>query len=153
MRIIVQKVSAASLVADGVPHGQMAGGLLALVGFTHSDAADREKVFAYMADKLMNLRVFEDAGGKLNLSVSDIKGSVFVVSNFTLYGDARHGRRPSFTEALAPDEARAVYADFVAYLQSHYDTPIETGVFQAHMEITATLEGPVTILLDSDKTF
>lgn len=136
---------------DGEDHDQMQGGILALVGIKPGD--DNENVMRYMLDKLVHLRIFEDENGKLNLSVADTHQELFLVSNFTLYGDCRHGRRPSYSQGASPEEARKIYDTFVEYVKTHTDVPVHTGVFQAYMEIDTLLDGPVTLLLDSEKEF
>lgn len=151
MRIVVQKVSRCALKAEGEPVDAMQGGLLALVGIKPGD--DQESVMKYMTDKLVHLRIFEDENGKLNLSVEDKGQDIFLVSNFTLYGDCRHGRRPSYSSGASPDEARVIYDRFVDYVKAHTTAKVHTGVFQAYMEIETVLDGPVTLLLDSDKDF
>lgn len=151
MRIVIQRVKNVSLTADGVFVDQMEKGLYALVGIKEGD--DEESVMRYMTDKLVNLRVFEDENGKMNLSVRDIGGEIYLVSNFTLYGDCRHGRRPSYSSGASPDMARAIYDRFVEYVKANSDVPVHTGVFQAYMEIETTMDGPVTLLLDSEKEF
>ena len=151
MRIVIQRVKNVSLTADGVFVDQMEKGLYALVGIKEGD--DEESVMRYMTDKLVNLRVFEDENGKMNLSVKDIGGEIYLVSNFTLYGDCRHGRRPSYSSGASPDMARAIYDRFVEYVKANSDVPVHTGVFQAYMEIETTMDGPVTLLLDSEKEF
>jgi len=107
----------------------------------------------YMLDKLVHLRIFEDEQGKLNLSVTDKGYSLFLVSNFTLYGDCRHGRRPSYSSGAPIQEAARIYDQFVAYAKENAGVPVHTGVFQADMQIDTHLDGPVTLLLDSDKEF
>lgn len=151
MRIVIQRVKNVSLTADGVFVDRMEKGLYALVGIKEGD--DEESVMRYMTDKLVNLRIFEDENGKMNLSVKDIGGEIFLVSNFTLYGDCRHGRRPSYSSGASPDLARAIYDRFVEYVKANGDVPVHTGVFQAYMEIDAAMDGPVTLLLDSEKEF
>lgn len=151
MRMVVQRVLKAALASEGVPAGSMQAGLLVLVGIEPSDADER--CFAYMADKITHLRIFKDDQDKMNLSVEDIGGSLLLVSNFTLYGDARHGRRPGYTDGADPETARRVFEDFVAFCRKESPVPVLEGVFQTHMQIDVSLDGPVTILLDSDKVF
>lgn len=129
--------------------GEIAGGLLVLLGVSRNDtlaAAD------YLAEKTAGLRVFEDAEGKMNLDVAQAKGAVLVVSQFTLYGDVRRGKRPSFDEAARPDEAKRLYEYFVEKLRA-MGLRVETGRFQEMMDVELVNDGPVTILLDSDKNF
>lgn len=151
MRMVIQRVSSVSLTADGSFVARTGRGLLVLVGIEASD--NNEKVFSYMTDKLLNLRIFEDEDEKMNLSVTQTGGSVFLVSNFTLYGDARHGRRPGYSSGAGPDTARPIYEKFVQYVKNHSTVPVENGVFQADMKIETVLDGPVTLLIDSDKVF
>lgn len=151
MRMVIQRVSSCQLFADGIDQGKMQDGLLALIGIEQSD--DDEKVMAYMLDKLKNLRVFEDEEGKMNLSVTDKGYGLYLVSNFTLYGDCRHGRRPSYSTGAKVEDAKRIYEKFVAYAKAHTDLPLYTGVFQAMMDLHVVLSGPVTLLLDSDKVF
>ena len=129
--------------------GEIGPGLLVLLGISRTDAvADAQ----YIAEKVVGLRIFEDAGGRMNLSVADAGGAVLAVSQFTLYGDARRGKRPSFDEAARPESARELYENFVAEIRRR-GLRCETGQFQAMMSVSLTNEGPVTILLDSSKMF
>ena len=147
MRAILQRVSSASVTVDGLVVGEIGAGLLVLVGVGHEDAeADAD----HLADRVTGLRMFADAVGKMNLSVLDSGGSVLVVSQFTLYGDTRKGRRPSFTGAAAPELARQLYERFVETLRARGLT-VATGVFQASMSVALVNEGPVTFVLDSKK--
>ena len=149
MRAVVQRVSRASVTVEGRVVGQIGAGLLALVGVADGDTpADLE----YTASKIREMRIFPDADGRMNRSVVDSGGAVLVVSQFTLMGDVRNGRRPGFTGAAAPDVARRVYEDLVARLRSE-GLPVETGVFQAHMHVELVNDGPVTILIDSRRAF
>ncbi len=149
MRAVVQKVAKSRVTVDGEVTGAIEQGLVVLLGVTHDD---NEQDAKYMAEKIANLRIFEDDEEKLNLSVKDIDGAVLSVSQFTLYGDCRKGRRPSFTEAARPEQANALYEQFNAYLQGE-GVPVQTGRFQTHMLVELTNDGPVTILLDSKKNF
>lgn len=151
MRMIVQRVRRVSLTADGVPGDSMERGLLVLVGIKPGD--DDPKTMSYMADKLLGLRIFEDEAGKMNLSADAVGAGVFVVSNFTLYGDCRHGRRPGYSDGASPDEARAIYGKFCDYLRTVSPVPLHFGVFQADMKIETELDGPVTLMIDSEKVF
>lgn len=151
MRMVLQRVKRVALTADGVFHDQMQQGILAMIGIQSGD--EDEKVMKYMLDKLLQLRIFEDENGKMNQSVTDKKYSVFLVSNFTLYGDCRHGRRPGYSSGAPVEEAAAIYEQFVQYAKEHATVPVHTGVFQADMQIAAELDGPVTLLLDSNKEF
>lgn len=149
MRAVVQKVSQSKVTVDGEITGEIGQGLMVLLGVTHEDTEADAK---YMAEKIANLRIFEDDDEKLNLSVKDIGGAVLSVSQFTLYGDCRRGRRPSFTDAARPEQANALYEIFNAYLREE-GVPVETGRFQTHMMVELTNDGPVTMLLDSSKNF
>ena len=146
MKAVVQRVKNCSVLVDGELTGSLQKGLLIYLG-VHKD--DTEKEVRYMAKKAVDLRIFNDDNGKMNLSLKDIPGSdVLVVSQFTLYGDARKGRRPSYIEAAEPEKAKALYHAFLDYLKELGFSPAK-GEFQAAMEVTYTNMGPVTILLDS----
>jgi D-aminoacyl-tRNA deacylase len=149
MRAVVQRVSRAKVTVDGEITGEIGLGLLVLLavgtGDTRSDAD-------YLADKIIGLRIFEDVGGKMNLSVVDIGGTLLAVSQFTLYGDVRRGKRPSFDDAAPPQSARELYEYFVEKIRAA-SLRCETGRFQEMMQVELVNEGPVTILLDSAKTF
>jgi D-tyrosyl-tRNA(Tyr) deacylase len=149
MRAVLQRVSSAKVTVDGERVGEIGRGILVLLGVSR---ADTEKEAVYLAEKTLNLRIFEDADDKMNLSLLDIKGELLVVSQFTLYGDARKGRRPSFIEAAAPDEANRLYEFFVSEARRQA-AKVETGKFQAMMDVELVNDGPVTILLDSAKLF
>jgi D-aminoacyl-tRNA deacylase len=149
MRVVVQRVSRARVTVDGDVAGEIAAGLVVLLGVGRDDT---QAVAAYMAEKVANLRIFEDDQGKMNRSLLDMKGAALVVSQFTLYGDARGQRRPSFISAAPPEKASALYEEFSTTLRALGIT-VATGVFQAMMSVELVNEGPVTILLDSDKTF
>jgi D-aminoacyl-tRNA deacylase len=149
MRAVVQRVSRASVKVNGEFTGQIADGLLVLLGVAHADT-DADAV--YLAEKITGLRIFEDEAGKMNLSVSDIGGAVLAVSQFTLLGDVTKGKRPSFDAAARPEQARELYERFVSYVRS-LGLRCETGRFQETMEVELVNQGPVTILLDSRKLF
>lgn len=149
MRAVVQRVSHCEVIVDGETTGLISYGLTVLLGVSNSDD---EKEADYLADKIANLRIFADENDKMNLSVKDIGGEVLVVSQFTLYGDCRKGRRPSYNNAAAPDLAEKLYDYFVEKLKE-MELPVSTGRFQAMMEVSLTNDGPVTILLDSEKNF
>ena len=137
------------MVVDGESVGKIGRGLLVLVGVAADDAeADSD----YTADKIVNLRVFEDEAGKLNLSLADVGGEALIVSQFTLYGDCRKGRRPSFTESASGEQARALY-DSVCSKVAAAEVPVQTGRFGAMMQVRLTNDGPVTLLLDSRRDF
>lgn len=149
MRAVIQRVSHAKVTVGDEITGEISRGLLVLVGVTTTDTeADAD----YLADKTVGLRIFEDPEGKMNLSVADIKGAILAVSQFTLYGDARKGRRPSFDSAARPEQARKLYEYFVEKIRAA-GLPCETGRFQAEMKVELVNDGPVTILLDSTKQF
>jgi D-tyrosyl-tRNA(Tyr) deacylase len=149
MRAVVQRVASARVTVGDRVTGEIDAGLLVLLGVEQGDGpADLQ----YIASKIRDLRIFSDDAGKMNLSVLDRKGSVLVVSQFTLSGDARNGRRPSFASAAPPQIARALYEDVVRELQAS-GLHVETGEFQAMMLVALVNDGPVTILLDSRKTF
>src|SRR6202045_3835967 len=149
MRIVAQRVSRAKVTVDGRVTGEIGPGLMILLGVGKEDTS---QVAAAMAEKVANLRIFEDEQGKMNRSLLDVKGSAMVVSQFTLYGDARGQRRPSFVAAWRPEQAKMLYEEFCLALRN-LNIPVQTGVFQATMSVELVNEGPVTILLDSDKTF
>lgn len=156
MRMVVQRVKRVSLRADGVMHDEMDGpGLLVLVGLKEGD--DDPSVWQYMMDKLVHLRILEDENQKMNLSVADKKEDLFLVPNFTLYGDCRHGRRPSFSLSAPVREAGVLFEKFLSfaakYAQKEAGLKVHSGVFQADMQIETALDGPVTLLIDSEKTF
>lgn len=149
MRAVIQRVKNASVTVDDKIVGEIGKGVLVLLGVSRDDT---EKEAVFLVEKILNLRIFEDEEGKMNLSLLDIKGELLVVSQFTLYGDARRGRRPSFIEAAAPDEANRLYEFFVVEARKQLEK-VETGRFQAMMDVALINDGPVTILLDSAKIF
>jgi D-tyrosyl-tRNA(Tyr) deacylase len=149
MRAVVQRVSRAKVTVDRQVTGEIAFGLMILLGVGREDTS---AVAASMAEKVANLRIFEDDQQKMNRSLLDVKGSALVASQFTLYGDARGQRRPSFISAAPPEQAKALYEEFAAALRA-LGVTVATGIFQAMMSVELVNEGPVTILLDSDKTF
>jgi D-tyrosyl-tRNA(Tyr) deacylase len=149
MRAVIQRVSRAKVTVEGSVTGEISHGLMILLGVGREDTPG---VAAAFAEKAANLRIFEDENKKMNRSLLDVKGAALVVSQFTLYGDARGGRRPSFISAAPPDQAQDLYESFCEALRNLGIT-IATGVFQAMMSVELVNEGPVTILLDSDKTF
>ena len=148
MRAVVQRVTRARVTADGRVAGEIHAGLLILLGVSR---LDDPQCASYLAEKIVNLRIFADEAGKMNRSLLDTGGSALVVSQFTLYGDTRGGRRPSYIQAAPPEEANRLYDDLVRSMRS-LGVPVETGVFQAHMQVELVNDGPVTILLDSEKT-
>jgi D-tyrosyl-tRNA(Tyr) deacylase len=149
MRAVVQRVSRASVTVEGRVAGEIGNGLMVLLGVGREDTST---VVTSMAEKVANLRIFEDDQGKMNRSLLDVKGSALVVSQFTLYGDARGQRRPSFISAAPPEKAKALYEEFTVAMQGMGIT-VATGIFQTMMSVELVNEGPVTILLDSEKTF
>lgn len=149
MRAVVQRVSRARVTVNGQVSGEIGAGLMILLGVGKADSSE---VAASMAEKLANLRIFEDEQGKMNRSLLEVKGSALAVSQFTLYGDARGQRRPSFISAAPPDLAKKLYEEFCAAM-SNLGITVATGIFQAMMSVELVNEGPVTILVDSDKTF
>ena len=149
MRAVVQRVSRAKVTVNGRIAGEIALGLLVLLGVGREDT---ESDVNYLAEKIAGLRIFADADEKMNLSVVDVGGSVLVVSQFTLYGDVRRGKRPSFDAAAAPDKAQKLYEHFVERIRSA-GLRCETGRFQQVMQVELVNEGPVTVLLDSGKNF
>lgn len=149
MRAVVQRVRSCSVSVQGKPDQRIENGLLVYLGVGRGDG---EKEARAITDKVLNLRIFPDTEGKMNLSVKDTGGGLMVISQFTLYGDAREGRRPSYVAAEEPAKARGVY-ELAVRLCAESGLPVATGEFQAHMDITYTNVGPVTILLDSEKKF
>lgn len=137
------------MTVEGKLVGKIGKGVLVLLGVSQQDT---EKDVTYLVDKILNLRIFEDENGKMNLSLLEVGGQMLVVSQFTLYGDVRRGKRPSFTEAASPEKAKKLYELFVQE-SSKFLNGIQTGIFQAMMNVHLTNEGPVTILIDSDKRF
>src|SRR5713226_786714 len=149
MRAVVQRVSRARVVVGAQVSGEIGPGLVVLLGVGRGDTAEAA---AYLAEKAAHLRIFDDEQGKMNRSLLDVQGAALVVSQFTLYGDARGQRRPSFIAAAPPEKAAALYEEFNSALRS-LGVTVATGVFQAMMSVELVNEGPVTILLDSDKSF
>ena len=149
MRAVVQRVTYSNVKVDGSIVGEINKGFNVLIGISKEDTEEDMK---YIKDKLINLRVFEDENDKMNLSLLDIKGDILAISQFTLYGDCRKGRRPNFMNAMGGDEAKALYEEFVKMLKES-GLKVETGEFGAHMNVEIENDGPVTILLDSKKEF
>lgn len=149
MRAVVQRVKEASVSVEGEKTGSIKKGLLVLLGVGQEDDNNDN---SYLCEKLLNLRIFEDESEKMNLSLLDIKGELLVVSQFTLYGDCKKGRRPNFMMAASPDKAEKMYLDFVHKCKD-YGIKVETGIFGADMDVSLTNDGPVTILVDSKKQF
>jgi D-tyrosyl-tRNA(Tyr) deacylase len=149
MRAVVQRVSQASVVVDEQTVGAIDHGLMVLLGVAQGDT---EKDAQYLADKTAGLRIFEDDAGKMNLSVEDVSGGILVISQFTLLGDCRKGRRPGFTDAAPPELADKLYEVYVDLLRNR-GIYVATGIFQAEMKVSLVNEGPVTMMLDSRKQF
>lgn len=149
MRAVVQRVSSSKVTVDGNTTGEIKRGLLVLLGVTHEDTS---KDVDYIIDKVLNLRIFEDENEKMNLSLKDVDGELLVVSQFTLYGDCRKGRRPSFSTAARPELATKLYEEFIEKSRKE-GIVTQTGQFGAHMMVDLTNDGPVTILLESNRTF
>lgn len=145
MRVVLQRVSRASVAVDGATVGEIAAGLLLLVGFTEGDDED---ALAWMAEKVVGLRVFPDDEGRMNRGLDEVGGDILVVSQFTLYGDTRKGRRPSFVHAAHPDLAIPLYERFVQLLRDRAPGAVETGEFGAMMDVSLVNDGPVTLVLE-----
>lgn len=150
MRAVVQRAKESKVTVEGETVGSIGKGLVVFLGVTEDDEYEDLR---YLANKVSALRVFEDDEGKMNLSVKDIGGEVLCVSQFTLYGDARKGNRPSFIKAADPQKADSLYQDFCEYLRQEKNLTVETGQFQAMMQVDVSNDGPVTLLLDSRKLF
>jgi len=149
MRAVIERVSRARVLVDGAVSGEIEMGILALLGVGRGDTS---ATASSMADKIVKLRIFNDEQGKMNRSLLDVGGALLAVSQFTLYGDARGQRRPSFIQAAPPESGKALYEEFVRALQG-LGVTVATGVFQTHMSVEIVNDGPITILLDSDKLF
>lgn len=149
MRAVIQRVSRASVSVDDEIRGEIGQGLVVLLGIRHGDT---EADLQWLVEKIVHLRIFGDQQGKMNLSVADIDGDVLIISQFTLYGDCRKGRRPGFSSAAAPEIAERLYQKFITEVRRR-ELNVATGIFQAEMQLALTNDGPVTLLLDSEKTF
>jgi D-tyrosyl-tRNA(Tyr) deacylase len=149
VRVVIQRVSSARVIIDGREHSRIAAGILVLVGVEKDDSPEDAQT---LARRIVELRIFEDDAGKMNRSVAEIGGQILAVSQFTLLGDCRKGRRPSFDPAASPDVARTLYQRFVNEIEV-LGIPVATGVFQAMMDVELTNQGPVTFILDSRKRF
>lgn len=149
MRAVVQRVTYSKVAVDGELIGEIQNGLNVLLGIGQEDS---EKDIEYVAEKIVNLRIFEDNNQKMNLSLLDVKGELIVVSQFTLYGDCRRGKRPSYDKAARPEVAEGMYIKFLEYLKK-FDIKVQTGKFQAMMMVEIYNDGPVTLLIDSKKEF
>lgn len=150
MRAVVQRVSSSSVSVNDEIVGSIGAGLNVLLGIGTNDDFEDIK---YLADKIINLRIFEDDNEKMNNSLLDTKGEILVISQFTLQGDCRKGRRPSFIEAARPEKALELYKQFINYIEDKYDLSVESGTFQEHMSVDINNDGPVTLLVDSKKEF
>lgn len=149
MRAVIQRVSQSNVTVEDRIVGEIDAGFLVLLGVGRDDTREDAD---YLAEKIINLRIFTDDHGKMNLSIKDTGGAMLVVSQFTLFGDVRRGRRPSYTDAAEPEKANELYKYFVERIRAN-DIRTETGIFQAMMHVSLINDGPVTILLDSRKTF
>lgn len=149
MRAVLQRAESGYVSVNNIKSGCIEKGIVVLVGFNGNDD---ETAFNYIIDKITNLRIFEDENGKMNLSVKDIKGGLLIIPNFTLYSDARKGRRPNFSLGAAPEEAEKMFYKFIDMLKNKFEN-VQTGVFRADMKVFLINDGPVTILLDSDRNF
>ena len=149
MRVVVQRVTSSKVVVDGKTIGEIKKGFNLLIGISKEDTIEDLK---YIKDKVVNLRVFEDEDDKMNLSLKDVCGELLLISQFTLYGDCRKGRRPNFMNALGGDEAKKLFDEFVIMCREE-GIKVETGVFGAHMVVDIENDGPVTLMLDSKKNF
>ncbi len=149
MRAVIQRVSRASVTVDGETTGEIGAGVLVLLGI-HRDDGTRE--IHWMAEKILNLRIFEDENGKMNDSLLDTGGAMLIVSQFTLYGDCRKGRRPGYSSAVPPESAKNLYQQFIDSVKQK-NIPVSCGRFQAHMDVDLVNDGPVTLMLDSSKLF
>lgn len=145
MKVVLQRVKNASVTVGGEVTGAIEDGLLLLVGIHESDT---EEEMEWACNKILNLRIFDDAEGKMNRSVQDVGGGLLVVSQFTLYGDARKGNRPGYTEAARPEKAEPLYNQMVDYLKRHSGLKVQTGIFGAYMDVALCNDGPVTIILE-----
>ncbi len=145
MKAVLQRVARAQVTVAGEVTGRIGPGLLVLLGVGKQDT---EAEADYLSDKIIGLRIFEDSAGKMNASVADIGGGILVVSQFTLFGETRHGRRPSFDAAARPEQAKLLYEYFLVKMRNH-GLPVQAGVFQAHMEVELLNDGPVTLLCES----
>ena len=149
MRAVIQRVSSAGVTVDREKVGSIDRGLVVLLGIRSGDAS---KDAAWLADKIVHLRIFNDEQGKMNRSLADIGGEMLIVSQFTLYGDCRKGRRPGYSDAAPPQQAKQLYESFID-LVNGLGITTATGIFQAAMEVTIVNDGPVTLLIDTEKTF
>ncbi|GAB6191381.1 D-aminoacyl-tRNA deacylase [Desulfocastanea catecholica] len=149
MRAVIQRVRRASVTIDGSIHGEIGRGMVVLLGIHGNDTLTD---LQWLAEKVVNLRIFDDAQGKMNLSLAEIDGAMLIISQFTLYGDCRKGRRPGFSSAAPPEIAEPLYHRFIAEIKNK-QVKVASGIFQAAMDVELVNEGPVTLLLDSEKQF
>jgi D-aminoacyl-tRNA deacylase len=149
MRVVIQRVTEAKVEVDGRVVGAIGPGLVVFLSVTHADTADDAQ---FIAEKLVNLRIFSDEAGKMNLSVQDVGGKILMISQFTLHGDCRKGRRPGFDQAAPPEQAQTLYNHTIDLVRQQGIT-VETGVFAAHMHVSSLNDGPVTFMLDSSRLF
>ncbi len=145
MKAVVQRVKQASVKIDGEIVGEISAGILLLIAFS---ANDNDETITWFANKLMNLRIFNDENEKLNLSLLDTNGELLIVSNFTIYGETRKGFRPSFTESASPQAAEEIYERFIQYIKANYPTKVQTGQFGAMMDVSLINDGPVTLIVE-----
>jgi D-tyrosyl-tRNA(Tyr) deacylase len=150
MRAVVQRVTSSSVKVNNEVVGSINAGFNVLLGIEDEDDKNDAK---YLANKIVNLRIFEDEFEKMNLSLIDVKGEILVISQFTLLGDCRKGRRPSFIDAARPEKAKKIYEFFLKYIEENYEINVQAGIFQVHMEVDIQNDGPVTLLVDSKKRF
>jgi D-tyrosyl-tRNA(Tyr) deacylase len=148
MRAVIQRVRRASVKIDGAIHSEISHGMLVLLGIRGNDGVSDLK---WLAEKVVHLRIFEDQQGKMNTSLADIDGEMLIISQFTLYGDCRKGRRPGFSSAAAPEIAEPLYRQFIEEVKNR-QIRVSTGIFQANMEVELVNDGPVTLVLDSEKS-
>lgn len=148
MIAVIQRVNRSKVTVDGKVVGEIGRGITALVGVAQGDT---KREMQWVADKIVNLRVFYDNEGKMNLSLLDVGGDLLLISQFTLLGDCRKGRRPSFGNAAPPRDAQKLYQEMVEYIKENYPVKVETGVFQAHMVVEIENDGPVTFIIDSQE--
>lgn len=147
MRAVVQRVKKASVAVDGEEVGAIGRGFLVLAGFNKTDD---DETLLWMARKIISLRVFDDAEGKMNVGLEAVGGAILVVSQFTLYGDCRKGKRPSFDRSAPPDAAEVLYKRFVGIMKEEAPSDVRTGVFQAHMDVSLVNDGPVTLVIEKE---
>jgi D-tyrosyl-tRNA(Tyr) deacylase len=150
LRAVIQRVNFSKVTVNEQTVGDINKGFMVLIGIGENDT---EKDIKWVADKILNLRVFEDSNGKMNLSLLDVKGELLLIPQFTLYGDCRKGRRPSFSNSASQQKGREYYEKIIEYIENNYNIKIKRGKFQTHMKVDLQNDGPVTLLLDSEKNF